>query len=94
MQLPKSPYQWLSWLRILIVIGVLGHAAVAVHQLEKQTVEAVGESLARVAADIADKLDLLLFERYGDIQTMAKSEVFLGRDAQAMNNYLDLLHRA
>jgi len=94
MQIPTSSYQWLSWLRILIVIGVLGHAAVAVHQLENQTVEAAGRSLTGVAADIADKLDLLLFERYGDIQTMAKSEVVHGRDIHAINNYLDLLHQA
>ncbi len=94
MQLPKSSYQWLSWLRILIVVGVLVHGAVAVHQLENQTLEAAGRSLTRVAVDIADKLDLLLFERYGDIQTIAKSEVFHGRDVHTINNYLDLFKKA
>lgn len=94
MQIPTNSYQWLSWLRIFIVVGVLALGAVAVYLLENQTVETAGRSLTRVAADIADKLDLLLFERYGDIQTMAQSEVFHGGDIHAMNNYLDLLQQA
>jgi PAS domain S-box-containing protein len=94
MQIPKISYRWLSWLRILIVVGVLGHAAFSIHQLEKQTVEVAGESLTRIAADIADKLDLLLFERYGDMQTMSKSGFLHGQDVNAINNYLDLFQNA
>ncbi|HBP90767.1 MAG TPA: ATP-binding protein [Nitrospirales bacterium] len=94
MQIPTSSYQWLSWLRIFLVVGVLALGAVAVYLLENQTVEAAGRSLTQVAADIAYKVDLLLFERYGDIQTMAQSGVFHGQDVQAMNNYFDLLQKA
>jgi PAS domain S-box-containing protein len=94
MKIPNNSYQWLSWLRILIVFGVVIYAAVAVHHIETHTVDAAGKSLARVAADMADKLDLLLFERYGDMQTMAKSEVFRNGDISAIDNYLALLHQA
>jgi PAS domain S-box-containing protein len=94
MKIPKVSYQSLSWLRILIVVGVLGHAVFSVHQFEKQTVEVAGESLTRIAADIADKLDLLLFERYGDMQTMSKSGILPGQDPSAMSNYLDLFQKA
>ncbi len=94
MQIPKISFQWLSWLRILIVVGVLAHAAFSIHQLEKQTVEVAGDSLTRIAADIADKLDLLLFERYGDMQTMSKSGILHGQDVHAINNYLDLFQNA
>ena len=51
---------------ITVLVGWLGLTF-----LEQRFIATTGEAVAVVAADIADSIDLLLFERYGDIQVLA-----------------------
>jgi PAS domain S-box-containing protein len=64
------------------------------YYVEDRLVASTGESLALAASDIADKLDLLLAERYGDIQMMAQAKVFHERDVAAMTAHLHALREA
>ena len=66
---------------------------IALHYLEARLIAAKGENLALAAADIADKLDLLLFERYADIQILSRLTVFQGNDTQAKNDILDMFRQ-
>ena len=43
------------------------------HYVENRLVQASGHDLTLAAADITDKLDRLMFERYGDVRMMAKA---------------------
>jgi C4-dicarboxylate-specific signal transduction histidine kinase len=66
-----DPFRRISLLLIGLVIsaGVIG---MLVLQLVKDAlIERAGHTLELAAADAADKLDRLMFERYGDIQMMA-----------------------
>jgi len=63
---------------------------IALHYLEARLIAAKGEHLALAAADIADKLDLLLFERYADIQILSQLPVFRGSDTHAKNEILKM----
>src|SRR3989442_10884726 len=74
-----------------LVILIIG--AVALHYVENRLVATTGERLALAAADIADMLDRLLFERYSDIPMMARARVFQGRDRAAMTDYLNWVQK-
>ena len=60
-------YSWLSALIIVMTVATLAIGATALHYIETRMVATVGESLALTAAEVSDKLDRFLFERYGDV---------------------------
>ncbi|MCX5724206.1 MAG: PAS domain S-box protein, partial [Nitrospirae bacterium] len=83
---PQTRY--LPALIVAIALLAIFVGGFALQYIETQLVAAAGESLTLAAVDIADKLDLLMAERYGDIQMMAHSQTFQGRDRVAMSRYL------
>src|SRR2546430_1430400 len=87
--LSRGSYGRLPILILLMTLVILLIGAVALHYVENRLVATTGESLALAAADIADMLDRLLFERYSDIPMMARARVFHGRDPAAMTDYLN-----
>jgi two-component system cell cycle sensor histidine kinase/response regulator CckA len=91
--LSRRSYGRLPILILLMTLVILIIGAVALHYVENRLVATTGESLALAAADIADMLDRLLFERYSDIPMMARARVFPGRDPAAMTEYLNWVLR-
>ena len=81
-------YAWLQALIVLFVVVSLVIGAMALRHLQDRLIAATGESLALAAAEIADKLDRTLFERYGDALMLAQAPVFQGHDAAAMSKHL------
>jgi two-component system, cell cycle sensor histidine kinase and response regulator CckA len=69
---PQS-YQRVPLLIFMIVVIVLTVGAAALRYVEGLLVASTGEGLALAATDIADKLDRILYERYGDIQMLARA---------------------
>lgn len=67
------PYAWLPALIFLSIVVALGIGLLALRFLETRLVATTGESLSLAAAEAADKLDRLLFERYGDVQMIARA---------------------
>lgn len=67
----KEIYAWLPGLIVILTIVAVAVAALALHNLETELVAFVGESLALAATDLADKLDLVLFEEYSGVQVLA-----------------------
>jgi len=74
---------------LVLCLAVLTIGAITLHYVERQLVAAAGQSLALAAVDIAGKLDLLMAERYGDIQMMARSQIVQDGDRAAMTRYLE-----
>ena len=89
-----SPYPWLTPLMIVMAVVALAIGGLALHYIETRLLAVSGETLALAASDIAGKLDLLLAERYGDIQIMAQAKVFHERDVAAMTRRLTALMEA
>src|SRR6266705_667350 len=85
---PRPRYTSLPLLIIFMTGITLVIGLVALHYLATRLIAAKGENLALAAADIANKLDLLLFERYADIQILSKLPVFQDSDANAKNQVL------
>ncbi len=83
-----GPYAWLPGLILTIFVAIVTLGALALQHIETRLVGTTGESLALAAADIADKLDRTLSERYRDIQILANAPVIRGRDTAATTEFL------
>ncbi len=67
------PYSWLPVLISVMTVVMLAIGGIAFHYTETRMVATAGETLALTAAEVSDKLDRFLFERYGDVQMMART---------------------
>ena len=84
----RRSYPWLPVLIVGMTIVAFVIGVVMLRSIEVRMVEATGENLTLASAEIADKLDRLLFERHGDVRMMARA--FSGRplDKKYLDEYL------
>ncbi len=87
MHQPNRLYAWLPVIIIGMTVVALMIGGLTLYYIEDRLVAATGESLALAAADIADKLDRTLSERYNNIQGFARVGVFQGHDPKAKSEY-------
>jgi len=83
-----QPYSGLPALIVLLILFTCAVGAAAFHYTERSMVALAGQSLSVAAANIADELDRLLYERYSDIHLLAQSEAFRHPDAEGMTRHL------
>ncbi|WP_447987314.1 PAS domain S-box protein [Nitrospira sp. Nam74] len=69
----KSAYFWLPFLIVTLVGLAAITAAIALDVVKSALLRTTGESLALAAAEVAEKLDRVLFERYGDVQMVSRT---------------------
>src|SRR5712664_3169463 len=81
-------YAWLPALIIGMTVVALIIGGLTLNYVQDRLVASTGEALALAAADIADKLDRILYDRYGDIQMLAQAPIMQGRDQAAKSKYL------
>lgn len=80
-----------AWIPVLIgVVAILSVAlgVLAGMVLRQTLLTQSGERLAVAAGAVAEKLDRTLFERYGDIQVLARTAAHVGRDPTALTAFL------
>ena len=73
MQHRARNYAAVPFVATVIVLLALGLGILLSQHLKERYISTAGESLAFVAVQMADKLDLMLLNRYGDIQVLARS---------------------
>ena len=74
----------------LLSLLCLGWAA---RSVQDRLVQSAGHSLVQAATDAASKLDMMILERYGDIQVLSTAPIAQGRNATALTTYLrELVH--
>jgi PAS domain S-box-containing protein len=81
-------YRWLPFLIVLMTVLALGIGTYLLRYVERRLVAASGEGLMLAAAEVSDKLDHLLFERYGDAQMMARAFALRSSDRAYLTGYL------
>jgi len=86
--LDSTRYRWLPHLIILMNIVAVAAAVFLMRSVEHRLVYSAGEELRIAAAEVSDKLDTLLFERYGDAQMMAHAFALRSADAPYLSGYL------
>ena len=82
-------YRWLPYLIVaMAVFAVLG-GIILTRFVESRLVEATGGELTLAAAEVAEKLDRMLFERHGDARMMARAFSLRASDPRYLSEYLN-----
>ncbi|UVT15221.1 MAG: PAS domain S-box protein [Nitrospira sp.] len=81
-------YSWLTFLIVWISVFALGNGIILFGAVERRLVAASGEELMLAAACVSDKLDQLLYERYGDTRMIARALANHIADQPYLTNYL------
>jgi len=69
----RHAYSWLPLLIIVMTVVTLAIGGSGLRYIETRMVATAGETLALTAAEVSDKLDRFLSERYGDVLMMAET---------------------
>ena len=64
-------YSWLPVLLIVMAVVTLALGGITLHYLKTRMIATAGETLALTTAEVSDKLDRFLYERYADVLMMA-----------------------
>jgi len=92
--LDSRRYRWLPFL-IIVMTGVAFLVGVLLFRtIERRLVAAAGEELTVAAVEVSDKLDRLLFERYGDALMMARAFAIRSSDPAYLTSYLGWMKTA
>ncbi|WP_447979823.1 histidine kinase [Candidatus Nitrospira bockiana] len=91
LHLGKRPHSSLFLIVVTILLVVLGIGVTGLYYVEQILVDTAGEALTLAAAEVAQRLDRVLFERYGDIELMAKVMGTEGLDPASRTKYLGWL---
>ena len=86
--LDSTRYRWLPQLIILMNIVAVVAGVFILRSVEHRLVAAAGEELTIAATEVADKLDRLLFERYGNAQMMARAFSLRASDSRYLSSDL------
>nr|MBI3613052.1 cache domain-containing protein [Nitrospirota bacterium] len=78
----------LPWLILAMTAVAVAFGLVGLVSIQNQLVIATGESLALAAANVADKLDMLVAERSGDLQVLAHTLPDRMRHPSSLGSYL------
>lgn len=84
----SKPYRWLLVLAAGLTIMAILTMGTAMRYLEDRLIDTAGENLALATAEIADKIDRLLFERYGDAAMLARTFVSHPHDYAFITEHL------
>lgn len=87
-------YGWFPFLIIFMTLFAAGIGLFVLHYVEHRFLVATGQDLTLAAAELSDKLDRLLFERYGDARMMARAFAIRVADRAYLTNYLNEMMRA
>jgi two-component system cell cycle sensor histidine kinase/response regulator CckA len=90
----RRPYAWLPALIISMTFVAIVIGTLVLHYVEDRLVTAAGQNLTLVAAEITDKLDRLMFERYGDSLIMANAFGEHMDDVTYLRDFLLLMKQA
>jgi len=84
----RRPYTWLQVLMVVMAVVAAALGTRALHDIEARLVIAAGKSLSMAAGEIANKLDRLMFERYGDVRTVSRAFVSRMSNRTYLHSYL------
>src|SRR5437016_13754234 len=86
-------YRWLPHLLIVMTVFAVLAGIVLIRFVEYRFVEATGGGLTLAAAEVAEKLDRMWFERQGDALMMARACAFTDSVSKFRLDYLKLLSK-
>ena len=81
-------YRWLPYLLIGMTLITIPAGIALIRFVEHRFVEATGGELKLAATEVAEKLDRMMFERRGDVLTLARVVSLRSSDTKYLSEYL------
>ena len=86
-------HTWIMSLVAVIALLTLLCMGWAAYTVQDRLIQSAGHHLVQAATDAASKLDMMVLERYGDIQVLSTAPIAQGQDPESLTGYLrELLH--
>ena len=86
-------YAWLPGLILATTVVAVLTFLLGLSRLEDRLIAQAGVEVEAAAAEITEKLNLLLLERYADIQVLAETFSRTGQDREQWTEYLNMFQR-
>ena len=79
---------WIGSMVAVIALFTLLLLGWAAYTVQDRLIQSSGHSLVQAATDAASKLDMMILERYRDIQLLSTAPITQGQNAEALTTYL------
>ncbi|MEP6933133.1 MAG: diguanylate cyclase [Nitrospirota bacterium] len=87
------PIRWIVITAAIITVVTLLCLGWTAYTVQRGLIESSGRRLVQAASDAAGKLDMLILERYRDIQMLSSAPMAQGQNPEALTTYLQELAR-
>ena len=81
-------HTWITSVVAIITLVTLLCLGWAARTVQDRLIQSSGHSLVQAATDAASKLNMMILERYGDIQMLSTAPVARGQNPEALTKYL------
>ncbi|HEY6288255.1 MAG TPA: cache domain-containing protein, partial [Nitrospiraceae bacterium] len=84
---------WIAFVVAVMTLVALLGMGWAAYTVQHGLIQSSGHSLVQAATDAASKLDMMILERYRDIQLLSTAPITQGQNPEALTKYLrELVH--
>ena len=90
----SHPTRWIVSVAVVIALVTLLCLGWTAYTVQHGLIQSSGQRLAQAATDAAAKLDMMILERYRDIQLLSTTPMVKGQNPEALTAYLRELVRA
>jgi diguanylate cyclase (GGDEF)-like protein len=90
----NHPIRWIVSVAVVIALVTLLCLGWAAYTVQHGLIQSSGQRLVQAATDAAGKLDMIILERYRDIQLLSTTPMARGQNPEALTAYLRELARA
>jgi len=89
----SHPIRWIVFLTVVITLVTLLCLGWTAYTVQRGLIQSSGQRLVHAATDAAGKLDMMILERYRDIQLLSTTPMTQGQNPEALTAYLrELAH--
>ena len=90
----SNPIRWIVSVAVVIALVTLLCLGWTAYTVQHGLIQSSGQRLVQAATDAAAKLDMIILERYHDIQLLSTTPMAQGQPPEALTAYLSELARA
>lgn len=90
----RHPIRWIVSVAVVIALVTLLCLGWTAYSVQRGLIQSSGHRLAQAATDAAGKIDMMILERYRDIQLLSTIRMAQGQNPEALTQYLRELEQA
>ena len=89
----RNPIRWIISVAVMITLVILLCLGWAAYTVQQGLIQSTGQRLVEATTDAAGKLDMMILERYRDIQLLSTAPMAQNQNSEVLTTYLrELVH--